>query len=55
MCYRGSATAPMMTIKLKAGEREAVEFLVDKAGVFEYYYFVGSHRQMGMKGDLIVE
>ncbi|MEK7209209.1 MAG: cupredoxin domain-containing protein [Patescibacteria group bacterium] len=40
---------------LKAGEAEIVEFAADKKGVFEYYCVVGEHRQMGMKGKLIVE
>ena len=32
-----------------------VEFIADKKGSFEYYCSVGQHRQMGMKGMLIVE
>ena len=40
--------------KIKGRRAGGGGVLVDKAGVFEYYYFVGSHRQMGMKGDLIV-
>ncbi|MDL1953276.1 hypothetical protein FBR07_03795 [Candidatus Uhrbacteria bacterium UHB] len=39
----------------KTGERYDVEFVADKAGSFEYYCSVGAHRQMGMKGVLIVE
>ncbi len=35
--------------------QEIVEFVADKAGSFEYYCSVGTHRQMGMKGKLIVE
>jgi len=34
---------------------ETVEFTADQAGTFEYYCSVGTHRQMGMKGNLIVE
>jgi plastocyanin len=43
------------TKQLKAGESETIEFVADKSGSFEYYCSVGSHRQMGMKGKLIVE
>jgi plastocyanin len=34
---------------------EVIEFVADKAGTFEYYCSVGTHRQMGMKGTLKVE
>ncbi|MFZ2555589.1 MAG: cupredoxin domain-containing protein [Minisyncoccia bacterium] len=40
---------------IKGGARETIEFVADKAGSFEYYCSVGSHRQMGMKGTLIVQ
>jgi plastocyanin len=40
---------------LSAGQEEAVEFTADEAGSFEYYCSVGAHRQMGMKGTLIVQ
>jgi len=43
------------TKQLKAGESEAIEFVADKIGTFEYYCSVGTHRQMGMVGKLIVE
>ncbi|HTK60627.1 MAG TPA: plastocyanin/azurin family copper-binding protein [Candidatus Baltobacteraceae bacterium] len=43
------------TAKQQAGGEETVEFIADKAGTFEYYCSVGKHRQMGMKGNLIVE
>ena len=33
----------------------SVEFTADKAGTFEFYCSVGQHRQMGMKGNLVVE
>lgn len=33
---------------------EVLEFTADKAGSFEYYCSVGSHRMMGMKGTLVV-
>jgi plastocyanin len=32
-----------------------VEFTADKSGTFEFYCSVGSHRQMGMKGNLIAQ
>jgi plastocyanin len=32
-----------------------VEFIADKTGSFEYYCSIGTHRQMGMKGTLIVQ
>ncbi len=40
---------------LSAGQSETIEFVADKTGSFEYYCSVGTHRQMGMKGTLIVE
>ncbi len=43
------------TSKIQDGTQETVEFTVDKTGAFEYYCSVESHRQMGMKGTLIVE
>ena len=45
-----SATTP----RVKDGESTFVEFTADKKGTFEYYCSVGEHRQMGMKGNLIV-
>ena len=43
------------TAKLDAGKQETVEFVANKAGTFEYYCSIGTHRQMGMKGNLIIE
>ena len=43
------------TKRIQGGEQDSVEFVADKAGSFEYYCSVGSHRAMGMKGTLIVE
>lgn len=43
------------TKQLTAGGQETVSFVADRAGRFEYYCSVGTHRQMGMKGTLIVE
>lgn len=39
---------------LKAGESQTIEFVASTSGSFEYYCSVGTHRQMGMKGTLIV-
>jgi plastocyanin len=41
--------------QLHAGGSDVVEFTADKAGTFEYYCSVGTHRQMGMKGTLTVK
>lgn len=38
-----------------AGQTAEVEFVANKTGTFEYYCSVGTHRQQGMKGNLIVE
>jgi nitrosocyanin len=43
------------TKTIKAGETDTVTFVASKAGTFEYYCSVGTHRAMGMKGNLIVE
>ncbi len=43
------------TAKINGGASETVEFVADKAGSFEYYCSVGTHRAMGMKGTLIVK
>ncbi len=43
------------TEKLKTGGMQMVTFVADKAGTFEYYCSVGSHRASGMVGKLIVE
>ncbi len=43
------------TKQIAAGKSETIEFVADKKGTFEYYCSVGSHRAMGMKGNLIVE
>ncbi len=41
--------------KTQSPTEEVLEFTADKAGSFEYYCSVGSHRSMGMKGTLKVE
>jgi len=40
---------------LSTGQEETIEFVANKTGTFEYYCSVGSHRSMGMKGNLVVE
>lgn len=40
---------------INGGESETIEFVADKAGSFEYYCSIGTHRQMGMKGVFIVK
>lgn len=43
------------TAQIKTGEKTSVTFVADTVGTFEFYCSVGSHRQMGMKGTIIVE
>jgi cytochrome c oxidase subunit 2 len=43
------------TKQIQGGSSETVTFTASKVGTFEYYCSVGNHRQMGMKGNLIVE
>lgn len=43
------------TERVQAGQSSSVTFVADKAGTFEYYCSVGSHRALGMVGRLIVE
>ena len=43
------------TERAGTGESISVEFTPDKTGTFEFYCSVGNHRQMGMKGVLVVE
>src|SRR4029077_1440857 len=42
------------TSRIQGGAQETVQFVADKTGSFEYYCSVGTHRQMGMKGTLVV-
>lgn len=37
------------------GESKTFEFRADREGIYEYYCSVGNHRQMGMRGKLIVQ
>ena len=43
------------TLQKQSPNIEVLEFTADKAGSFEYYCAVSTHRQMGMKGILKVE
>ena len=43
------------TSKVNEGGTTSIEFTADKKGQFEYYCSVGSHRSLGMKGNLIVQ
>lgn len=43
------------TSRINIGGSSSVEFVADKVGTFEYYCSIGTHRQMGMVGRLIVE
>ena len=40
---------------LSAGQSETIEFVANESGSFEYYCSVGTHRQMGMVGTLLVQ
>lgn len=42
------------TDRLTGAGTDTIEFVADKTGTFEYYCSVGTHRQMGMVGSLIV-
>lgn len=42
------------TPQIQGGQEATFTFVADKAGSFEYYCSVGTHRQMGMKGTLTV-
>ncbi len=43
------------TSVIQGGKEEMIHFVADKTGTFEYYCSVGNHRQLGMKGTLIVK
>ena len=43
------------TKQTNTGESDSIEFIADKTGTFEYYCSIGTHRQAGMVGKLIVE
>jgi nitrite reductase (NO-forming) len=42
------------TKKVQPGVKTSVTFVADKAGTFEYYCSIGSHRANGMVGKLVV-
>jgi len=43
------------TKQVKSGNTDIITFVANRTGSFEYYCSVGSHRQLGMVGKLIVE
>lgn len=43
------------TSTIGPGSTDSVTFVADKAGTFEYFCSVDSHRDLGMKGSLVVE
>jgi plastocyanin len=43
------------TQQVDPGTKTSVTFVADKVGTFEYYCSVGTHRALGMVGNLIVE
>ena len=43
------------TKQINTGGSSSVDFKADKTGTFEFYCSVGTHRQMGMVGKLIIE
>ena len=43
------------TPRIQGGQSTTVQFVADKAGSFQYYCSVGSHRAQGMWGTLIVK
>lgn len=43
------------TARVGQGQSGSLQFTADTVGSFEYYCSVGSHRDKGMKGTLIVE
>lgn len=38
----------------RIGQEETIQFVVDQPGTFYYFCSVGSHRQAGMEGQLII-
>lgn len=43
------------TANITGGQSATVKFVASKAGSFEYYCSVGKHRELGMRGALIVK
>ena len=40
---------------INSGKSAVVEFVASQSGQFEFYCSVGSHRQLGMVGTLVVQ
>src|SRR5258708_5195956 len=40
---------------ISGGQQQTIQFVADKSGTFEYYCSVGTHRLLGMHGNLIVQ
>jgi nitrite reductase (NO-forming) len=40
---------------ISGGQTQTIQFVANKSGTFEYYCSVGAHRQLGMRGNLIVK
>lgn len=43
------------TKQINAGESDTIQFVADKAGSFQYFCAVDSHKDKGMVGTLVVE
>ena len=43
------------TKTLSEGGSDTIQFVSDKTGSFEYYCSVANHRDLGMKGVLVVQ
>lgn len=43
------------TKQIQAGESDTIQFKADKAGTYPIFCSVGTHRQQGMEGALVVE
>lgn len=43
------------TEKINSGQEQTITFTADKTGTFAFYCSVGTHREKGMKGTLIVK
>lgn len=44
-----------VSTRILSDGQDSIQFVADKTGTFEYYCSVGSHRDLGMKGNLIVQ
>jgi plastocyanin len=43
------------TEQINAGQTSSTTFIADTPGTYEYYCSVGNHREMGMRGTLVVQ